>query len=109
MKPVFKISKNWDCIASLEELISKSLFIFLNDENSGVRPRIVLKEAINGIDCIEIDYDQWGLTTNGETKFNNNWGGMIADSSKDCISFIKDFLIKEGAYDLIYHPLISKP
>ena len=94
---LFKISRAWDCIKSFDELISDAKFIFSHNGHKGKRPRIVLNTPIEGYDCIEIDYDRYGLTTNGVTKFDTNWGEGITDSSKDCIGFIKDFIIAEGA------------
>lgn len=102
---LFKISRSWDCIKSFDELIADAKFIFSHNGNKGKRPRIVLNVPIEGYDCIEIDYDSYGLTTNGVTKFDANWGEGITDSSKDCIGFIKDFIIDEGAESdiLNYH------
>jgi len=97
----FKISPAWDCIKSFDELVADARFIFSNDGHKGKRPRIVLREAINGIDCIEIDHDRYGLITNGETKFNEAWGEHITDSSQDYIGFIKSFLIGAGAGDIL--------
>lgn len=71
---LFKISRAWDCIKSFDELIADAKFIFSHNGHKGRRPRIVLNTPIEGYDCIEIDYDRYGLTTNGVTKFNANWG-----------------------------------
>jgi hypothetical protein len=101
MKTKFKISKNWGCIRTFDELVTDSKFIFQWDGHKGARPRIVLKTPINGMDCIEIDYDRYGLTTNGESVFSEHIGGKIVDSSQKCHEFIADFLKREGASDLI--------
>lgn len=97
----FKISHKWECVKSLDELIDDSKFIFSSNSYKGKRPKIVLNNSINGIDCIEIDYEKDGLITNAECVFSETWGNGIIDSSKDCVSFIRDFLIKDEAADLL--------
>jgi len=99
--PPFKISRSWDCIKSIEELIADAKFIFNHNGHKGKRPRIVLNTPIDGYDCIEIDYDRYGLITNGVQNFDSNLGETITDSSKDCIGFIRKFLIWEGVQDFI--------
>lgn len=91
----FIISPNWDCIKSLNELIEDAKFIFTHTGHKGKRPHIALNTPIDGYDCIEIDYDKYGLTTNGVTKFDSNRGNSITDSSKNYIEFIMDFVISE--------------
>lgn len=93
---LFKISRSWDCVKTLDELMADSRFIFSNNGYKGKRPRIVLNTPIEGFNCIEIDYDSYGLTTNGVSMFDENLGGTITDSSKDCVGFIRDFIIAEG-------------
>ena len=94
---IFKISQNWNCIKSLDELIADAKFIFTNGLYKGRRPRIVLFTPIDGFNCIEIDYDKDGLITNGVSVFDDNWGKRISDSSAEIVKFIKTFLIREKA------------
>ena len=100
-KQPFKISKNWDCTKTFDELIADAKFIFIGKDREYWIPRLVLNTPINGIDCIEIDYDNDGITNGGECVFNHEWGSIISESSKDCISFIKKFLEDDGANELI--------
>ena len=102
----FKISENWGCVKSLEELLADAKFMF--SRKGGVkqrRPMIVLNTPIvDNLDCIEIDYDRYGLKTNGVTNFHDGWGECILDSTKDYNKFIKEYLIADGATDLIFNP-----
>lgn len=99
----FKISQNWDCIKSLDELINDAKFIFQNDGYKGRRPRIVLNSPIDGFDVIELDYDRYGLTTNAIAKFNTQWGESITDSSKEVTKFIEQFLRDENLTEFILY------
>lgn len=95
------ISSNWDCVKSFQWLCENAKFIFSHKSYSGERPKIVLKEPINEIDCIEIGYDRYGVMAVADTNFGPGWGNAIEDSSKDIVGFLKDWLIKDGATDLI--------
>jgi hypothetical protein len=98
---IFKISPKWDCVKTFEELVSDAKFIFIQQGHGNYLPQIVLNTPIEGFDCIEIDYDKEGLTNGGVSKFDDNWGITIDDSSKDCVSFLKNFLELDGAVDLL--------
>lgn len=98
---LFKISTAWDCIKTFEELVSDAKFIFIGKGWINLTPRLVLKTPINGIDCIEISYDNKGLTNGGECVFSENWGDQIEDSSKDVVTFLREFLEREGAVDIL--------
>lgn len=87
-------SQNWSCLKSIDELIEDAKFVFINSGYKGYRPMIVLNTPINGYDCIEIDYDRYGVIDNGCTRFSNSWGDKIKDSSVNVREFIIDFLIK---------------
>jgi hypothetical protein len=105
MKTVFRISPEWGCIKTLDELIADSKFIFSHKGHHGVRPHIVLNTPIiDNLDCIEISYDGNGLLDDGVSNFHAGWGEIIKDSSKDCYKFISDFLIKDGAKEHILTP-----
>lgn len=93
----FAISPNWGSILSIEYLISNGKFVFSNVGHKGVRPRIVLKEPVNGVDCFEIGYDRYGLIIESECVFSGSLGAQIEDSSKYIASFIRKFLITDGA------------
>jgi len=99
----FKISQNWGCVKSLEELLADAKFMF--NRKGGVRqrrPMIVLNTPIvDNLDCIEIDYDRYGLKTNGITNFNDTWGECILDSTKNYNKFIREYLVADGAPDLL--------
>ena len=96
----FKISKKWNCIKTFDELRSDAKFIFIGKGWENLTPRIVLNTPINGIDCIEISYDRFGLKNGSECVFSENWGEGIEDSSKDVETFLCEFLKKESAFDL---------
>lgn len=97
----FKISPNWDCVKNLEELIADSRFCFSDNGHHGKRPKIVLNTEVNGVDCVVVGYDRHGLMIVGDTKFGDNWGKTITNSSKDVEKFIEDFLISDGAADIL--------
>ncbi len=98
---LFKISTAWDCIKTFEELVADAKFIFIGKGWINLTPKLVLKTPINGIDCIEISYDNKGLTNGGECVFSENWGDQIEDSSKDIATFLREFLEREGAVDIL--------
>ena len=98
---LFKISTAWDCIKTFDELVADAKFIFIGKGWINLTPRLVLKTPINGIDCIEISYDNKGLTNGGECVFSENWGDQIEDSSKDVVTFLSEFLEREGAVDIL--------
>lgn len=98
---LFKISTAWDCIKTFDELVSDAKFIFIGKGWENLTPRIVLNKPINGIDCIEISYDKFGLKNGGECVFSENWGEGIEDSSKNVETFLREFLEREGAVDIL--------
>jgi hypothetical protein len=61
----------------------------------------VVQEPIGRFDCFEIGYDRYGVTTEADTIFSSGWGEMIEDSSKDIVGYIKDYLKREGASNLL--------
>ena len=79
------ISVKWDCIKTFDELVLDANLVFVY-ENSN--PMIVLKTPINGIDCIEISQDRYGLVNGSEAVFNHQWGDKIIDSSHEIVEFI---------------------
>ena len=95
------ISKNWDCIKTFDELLNDAKFIFVGNGNDFLLPRIVLNTPINEINCIQIDYDRYGLINGAECIFNHEWGKLITDSSINCKEFIIKFLEHEGCIDLL--------
>lgn len=99
-----KVSKNWDCIKSFQWMCENAKFIFSHKSYGGERIKVVIKEPIEKFDCFEIGYDRWGIKVKADTIFNNGWGNMIEDSSKDIIGYIKEYLIKDGASHLIETP-----
>lgn len=96
-----KISPNWDCLKSFEWMVSNSKFIFSHKSYKGERIKIVLTEPIERYDCFEIGYDRYGITVNADTVFSSGWGSMIEDSSKEVVAYVKDYLIREGAYSIV--------
>lgn len=99
---LFKISTAWDCVKTFDELVADAKFIFIQNGHGNCLPRIVLNTPIgDGYDCIEIDYDRYGLLNGGVSKFDDNWGITIDDSSKDIKTFLREFLEREGAVDIL--------
>ncbi len=100
---LFKISTAWDCIKTFDELVADAKFIFIQNEHRNYLPKLVLNTPIGtgGYDCIEIDYDRHGLVNGGVSKFDDNWGITIDDSSKDISNFLREFLEREGAVDIL--------
>lgn len=96
-----KVSKNWDCIKSFGWMCENAKFIFSHKSYAGERLKIVINEPLGKFDCFEIGYDRWGVTTDADTIFSHGWGEMIEDSSKQIVSYIKDYLKREGASDLL--------
>lgn len=79
-------------------MLENMRFIFSLKGEHG-RPYIVLKEPIETMDTFEITYCSDGLDTNGCMRFNDYMGEQIENSSLDAISFIKEYLIKERAFE----------
>lgn len=101
----FKVSPNWDCVKTLDQIIRDAKFAFTHKGHKGYRPMIVLNTPIDGeINCVEIDYDRYGLIVNGETIFNSNWGELITDSTVDVVTFIGAFLVESKAAEHIEPP-----
>ncbi len=96
-----KVSKNWDCVKSFKCLCENAKFIFSHKSYNGERIKIVVNESIEKFDCFEIGYDRYGVTINADTIFSSGWGEMIEDSSKEIVEYVKDYLKREGASDLI--------
>lgn len=96
-----RISQNWDCIKSFQWMCENAKFIFSHKSYSGERIKIVVNESIGKFDCFEIGYDRYGVTADADTIFSSGWGNMIEDSSKEIIEYIKGYLKREGASDLL--------
>lgn len=93
-----KISSNWDCIKSFQWMVENARFVFTHLSSGGERLKLVVHEPIiDKFDCFEIGNDRYGVITKADTQFSSGWGGMIEDSSKEIIPFIKDYLIRQGA------------
>jgi hypothetical protein len=98
MKAGMQISPNWSCRFSNEELKERTEFVFQFDGFWDNRPILKLREPIEGMDLIQIDYDYGGLVNGSEGRFHAAFDGKhIKDLSKDIDSFVYDFLIREGA------------
>lgn len=95
------ISPNWGLIKPFGWIVENARFIFSHKSYKGERIKIVIKDPIEKMDCFEIGYDRWGLTINADTKLSSGWVDMIQDSSKEIVQYIKDYLKREGASDLI--------
>jgi hypothetical protein len=101
-----KISSNWDFPQTLKEVCENSRFIFSHKSYKEERIKVVLKEPIaEKYDCFEIGYDRYGVTITADTQFSQGWGNMIEDSSKEITEYIRQYLIREGATDLVEPPL----
>ncbi len=98
------MSKNWDFIKSFQWLCENARFIFSHKSYKGEKLKLITKEHVDKFDCFEIGYDRYGVTVEADTVFNNGWGDMIEDSSKEIVQYIKDYLEREGASDLIIDP-----
>lgn len=95
------ISRNWDSIISFKSMCENAKFVFSHKSDGKERVKIVTKFSFDGLNCFEIGNDRYGIVENASTTFGNNWGGMIDDSSKEIIPFIKKYLTRIGASDLI--------
>ncbi|MES2620187.1 MAG: hypothetical protein V4615_04975 [Bacteroidota bacterium] len=95
------VSKNWDCIKSFQWMCENAIFIFSHKAYGNERIVIVLKEPLDGYDCFEIGYGRYGVIIKADIVFSAAWGHMINDSSKEIVKYIKDYLLREGASDLI--------
>lgn len=98
-----KVSINWDGEKPFEWMLEHSKFIFSHYSSGRLRISLVIDERLEGdrYDCFEIGYDKYGIQVKGCTQFGPGWGSMIVDSSKEIVPFIKDYLLKDGATDLI--------
>jgi hypothetical protein len=93
-----KISENWHCILSYEELKERSEFVF---KFSGTlwegAPILKLREHLETMDLIQISYDYHGIVNGSTGRFSKYDGPYIFDLSKDIDSFIHQWLESEGA------------
>lgn len=96
----FKISPNWGSTVTIDEMVAEAKFCFSWTGYKGLRPRVVLKQPICGVDCFEIGYDRYGLIVESECVFSAIIGDAIIDSTKEICGFIESFLISEGASEL---------
>ena len=98
---MYKISPNFDCSLTIDELKEKSEYVFFSNGHKGKRPHIKLKEKINGIDIIIISNDRYGIIVVAESTFNKCWGDSIIDLSKNVDEFIIKYLNETRATDLL--------
>lgn len=96
-KKGLKVSENWSCRYSYEELKERTEFVFRFKGMWENAPILKLREPIEGMDLIQISYDYNGIVNGSEGKFYPPWGGQIEDLSKDVDQFVYDYLIKEKA------------
>lgn len=99
-----KISENWDCSKPFHWMVENARFIFSHKSYGGERIKLVVSEPIEGFDCFEIGCDRYGIKVKADTVFSSGWGAMIEDSSKEIIPYIKEYLTRQGATDLIVEP-----
>ena len=93
-----QVSQNWDCIYSFDELVERTEFVFKFKNLWDNRPILKLREPIEGMDLVQIDYDYSGIVNGGVGKFNAMFDGKhIEDLSKNVEQFVYDFLISEQA------------
>ncbi|HEX2900027.1 MAG TPA: hypothetical protein VHS96_09940 [Bacteroidia bacterium] len=97
----FKISPDWDFVLSFKEIVDNARFCFIDGIQRKNRPMIVLKEKVEGVDCIELGSNRHGLVVKGVTVFDDSWGGAILDSSLDCVMLIRDYLVSINEQELI--------
>lgn len=99
-----KISPNWDNVKSFQWMCDNARFVFSHKSSGGERCKLVVKEPVEGLDCFEIGNDRYGVIESACTRFSGGWGEMIDDSSKEVVKYIKDYLIRQGATDLVLNP-----
>lgn len=93
-----KVSENWSCILTYEELKNRSEFVF--KFKGGLwegQPILKLREPIEGMDLIQIAYDYHGIVNGSSGRFSEFDGPHILDSSKDIDLFIYEHLESECA------------
>jgi hypothetical protein len=94
----FQVSENWSCRYSYEELKKRTEFVFRFKGLWDGMPILKLREPIETMDLIQIDYDYNGIVNGSEGRFHAQFDGQhIEDLSKDIDQFIYDFLIEEQA------------
>ena len=86
----------------MDWLIENASYVFTHSGHKGRRPHIVLNVPIDGYDVIEIDYDRYGLTTNGISN-RTSWerSQMMVDYSVEVREFIASFLREDDTFDFI--------
>lgn len=95
------VSKKWYCVKSFQWMCENARFVFTYDIGEGEELMLVTKDDIEGMDCFEIGNDRYGVIDGGCCKFNETLGNQIKDSSRDVVPFIKAYMIRSNALDLI--------
>lgn len=97
-KPGLQISREWSCRYSFQELCERTEFVFKFKGLWDGMPILKLREPIETMDLIQIDYDYSGIVNGSEGRFTAEFDGKhIEDLSKDIEQFIYDFLLSENA------------
>lgn len=87
-----KQSKNWTLKMPLEKVIEGARFAFIGNIDRKRRPFIVLNQTFEGINCIGIDVDKYGVVDNSVMEFSHSVGEGIEDSGANVLAFIADWL-----------------
>ena len=102
MEQKYKISKNWDCIHSIEKLKKDCEFVYNTKGHHGNRPHLKLDSQKYEFDVVIISNDKHGIIVNAISKFNKNTDvSFITDFSKNVDDFIVDYLTRTNAIDLL--------
>jgi hypothetical protein len=96
-----KQSNNWGLQMSLQQVIENASFAFIGDIDRKRRPFIVLRQPFEGINCIGIDVDKYGVVENSVMEFSHSVGDGIEDLGANVSVFIADWLRSMGEHSSI--------
>lgn len=101
MNKYFKIYPGWQHQLTPDNIINLVSFVFTIEGHDGILFKT--NETLAGMDCFEFafDTDNGMYIKEGDMQFNHFIGDRIIDSSTDAISFIRNYLYKNGLSNLI--------
>lgn len=100
--PTFKQSRTWwKVIPPINELIKSSDLVFNHAGRNGNRPALLLKQPIDGCNCIELDIDRWGLTIKSMYNYGKHTYETTTHSSKNIYETLVEYCKKHSSQNLV--------
>lgn len=101
-QPTFKQSRTWwNSVPPINDLIQSADLIFNHNGRNGYRPTLLLKQPIDGYNCIELDIDRWGITIKGVYNYGKHCYENTTFTSKNIYQTLVNFCKEHSAENLI--------